>query len=352
MINTLRNQGISCNSYRASRADFSTDRWTVDHDGSVQTQGELGADKPSITFANGETHYFREGDRERLFLHSVEVKSRILPANDNSLAEIEVALAVLRSFPTLVNWTCGFHVHIGQGLNGFDLRTLKNILTLGCVAQKQINELHSADRINRDYCQLPTMAFEPEDRTPDAMVEHIDRIPTVRAFIDFVHIERPDRATLIANPAKERFHAYNFMNLGPYAPYQTIEFRQADGTLDGPAARRWVLFVCALVLQAQLRPCAFTNAMWDVQNDPDLAVLDLLEALGMSDLATLYQGHTYNHDDVVVQDPHEGWRERIDGLGGRTVPAPNVAGSSGQMQPTRWDEAAGIWVVGEESSPW
>ena len=310
MVNMLRNAGISCNDYHCQPEDFDQNSWNVKTDGSVAERGELCDDQASITFANGQTHTFQPGERETLFLASVEVTSRVLPFDEASLDEMDRALAVLREFPTLVNYTCGFHVHVGQGAHGFDLRTLKNIFTLGCAAQKQINELHSKDRINKVYCQMPTMAFEPEERTLDAMVDRIDGLPTVQALIDFVHTTRPDREQVVINPVQEPYRAYNFMNLGAHMPKQTIEFRQADGTLDGAAARRWVMFVCALVMRAQVRqPSPFADAIMDVQSDPDLGVLELFEPLGMPQLRPLYRDHVANHDDVVLEDPYEGWRD-------------------------------------------
>ena len=184
MVDAFRFAGLPTNDYDLRPQHVDASKWVVESDGSVHGDGEKDAVGDELVFFDGQRVKLTKENFKMLFFAPVEVKSRILPATPESLAEIEAVLRVIAQFPTIVNYTAGFHVHVGQGARGFDLRTLKNLLELGCIGQRQINELHAEDRLSNMYCELPVPTiFEPEDRKQQRMLDIIEGFETVEDLI-------------------------------------------------------------------------------------------------------------------------------------------------------------------------
>ena len=228
IVEAFREAGLACNDFRVSRESFNCDQWEVASDGTVAERGEL--EKSHLYFANGKTIELTPQVWAKLFLTSVEVKSRILPAGQASLDEIMKAVDVILQFDTLVNYTAGLHIHVGAGrlpeAGGFDLRTLKNLMEFVTVAP--LHELHSRDRLNNEFCQLPVWSFSRKERSPAAIVRRFETFTKVRDLITFVHTERWDRqlvakGLLLKQGAVINNHrAYNLLNLEHGMAKQTV----------------------------------------------------------------------------------------------------------------------------------
>ena len=298
LVTAIRNAGIPCNDYQGAQ-DFQS--WTVEDDGSISERGEL--NQALVTFSGGQQVVMTPQLREKWFLVSVEITSRILPASPDSMREIEALLTVLRREPTLVNETTGLHVHVGQGNSGFDLRTLKNLLFFGTMFEGHVANLHPIERLNNPgACLQPRMTFDPKERHPQAIFARLESFQSVADLVRWWHTERRDRANWRRDDAMlDGHHAYNVLNLAPGMPKQTIEFRAAAGTLDPGAVVRWVMFVLNIVRIAQERGHPFVNA-YNRLEDPNHGILDVMRDLNLGMISGLYEGHTFAHTEPI-RDP-------------------------------------------------
>lgn len=105
MIQVLTDHGILTNKW--GRAEDFT-KWTVEHDGTVA----------------------REEDGVQDWC-AIELKIPAFFFNPWALDQVEKALYVVnRRFTTVVNDSCGLHVHVGNCYEGYPLRTLKNFAML------------------------------------------------------------------------------------------------------------------------------------------------------------------------------------------------------------------------------
>lgn len=242
---------------------------------------------------------------------SVELKSRIFSVHqDNWMEEITHVLNLLHSklnsgkdgssIRLVTNNTCGLHVHVGRQATAnspgrFTVETLKKLLQLTTGFERQIDQLHTTNRIKHEntyfppYCQPPSLLFlQPAHNNP---LLQKTRTGTPKDWCKAIetHIHRLQDLPLIT--ANKKYLAYNLANATPSArawtpTYEkarkwTVEFRQHRGTLDPDELFAWLGFVLPLVNHAATTPA---RHIWDLLfarvDDPAFATSDLLAAIG------------------------------------------------------------------------
>ncbi|MCJ1322041.1 hypothetical protein MMC15_007386 [Xylographa vitiligo] len=277
-------------------------RWTVSLDDSViPRDNELRSMKPQ--WANGQVTSLTAEGRAALCYASVEVFSRVLPYNIDSLREVGIVVTTIAAeFPVYVNESCALHVHVGNMNFGFPIQTVKNFATLVTCFENQFNQIHPLHRLDYAYCLPETLAFRPRERDMWRMAEIIDQLDTPGKIIRQFGSKRNDR--------DEVYHwwCYNYNNL--VLAKRTIEFRQHAGTLDLPAVSRWINLACTLTAIAHNSE---SEAFWDLilqfidhERDRNYNIFLLLRSLHLPLLADAYIGHCYEHPaDFKPQDPFD-----------------------------------------------
>ncbi|KAI7353981.1 hypothetical protein KC320_g3741 [Hortaea werneckii] len=146
--------------------------WIVTEDDSIRTK---------------EATAYLEDRQGHVQFYKIEVVSRVLsaemnrdstesrdqPEHTHSMAfseEISAVLAIINSmsgmafkgipgrFYPFVNGSCGLHVHVGNQKDGFPLQTVKSLLTVFALCERQIDMLHSIQRIGGS--DLPTQSVQ------------------------------------------------------------------------------------------------------------------------------------------------------------------------------------------------
>lgn len=287
IINSLREVGFGVN----DQDELDTTRWTVASDGSVHATEE---ERESRTkrFANGQQRSFTGEECGRLIYCPVEVKSRVLPFNANSLLAVERAVqTIVKKHLVYVNESCGLHVHVGNQALGFPIQTVKNFATLVTCFQKQFNQFHPEHRLQSDFCLLETTAFEPRDRDPSRMAVIIDKIETLEDIINRFGKHRDEPEVINHN------WCYNFNNLIFREDRRTIEFRQHQGTLDSAAILRWIQFAC---ISVSIAHSISKEELWRLileaaESHPEWDIFMLLHKLDQPELAASYRSHCVKH---------------------------------------------------------
>ncbi|USW52117.1 Putative amidoligase enzyme [Septoria linicola] len=238
------------------------------------------------------------------------------------------------------NQTCGLHVHIGNG--GPDRRlplpTVKNIMNLYFANEKAIDNMHSSTRITGSTL-LTNPEFEPYPASPhQQMIDGTMNIPLSAHYMHMAHLNREDPQKYLEhisknsrdeNPAlfpncsfpgdaqleadaksmniaawnrvianaetianlrvvhgeRKKYSALNIdhMRLPDSAEgaKQTIEFRQAAGTLDAETALAWVDVLVRLVNYAHGKTVEdVIEECEKIWNDERHSTLDFLATLG------------------------------------------------------------------------
>lgn len=164
----------------SNRRESDYEKWQVASDQTV---------KPS-----DESKHFPE---EGYAFYSIEVKSRILhlesitkkPGCNHPLTYSEELKAVLNKlgerfgglggeYYLYVNYTCGFHVHIGNEKKSFPLPTVKKVFSIFLACERQIDKLHARHRINGFETSLP-FAF------PENLLHEVDNLKSSESIFHF-----------------------------------------------------------------------------------------------------------------------------------------------------------------------
>ncbi|MCJ1414393.1 hypothetical protein MMC32_000719 [Xylographa parallela] len=277
-------------------------RWTVSLDDSVApSDDDLRSMNPQ--WANGQVSCLTAEGRAAMCYASVEVFSRVLPYNIDSLREVGIVVnTIAAEFPVFVNESCALHVHVGNMDCGFPIQTVKNFATLVTCFENQFNQIHPLNRLDHPYCLPETLAFRPRERHIWRMAEIIDQLNTPERMIRQFGAKRNDR--------DEVYHwwCYNYNNL--VLAKRTIEFRQHAGTLDLSAVFRWINLACTLTAIAHNSE---SEAFWDLilqfvdhERDRNYNIFMLLRSLHLPLLADAYVGRCYEHPaNFKPQDPFE-----------------------------------------------
>jgi hypothetical protein len=156
------------------------------------------------------------------YARGIEVVSPILSGPDGLIA-IATVMDALSDFGCTVTRACGLHVHVGVGTPQADF--FKNLFKLYSKNEAVIDGfMPPSRRANANtYC-----------RSVIKNEAHID------AAAGLGGLQR-----LLGH---DRYHKLNLMS---YARYQTVEFRQHSGTLEGAKAVNWTRFCLRMVKAAQ-----------------------------------------------------------------------------------------------------
>ena len=290
ILDRLQQLGVPVHDWGVDgKKDYS--RWTVSLDDSVlPTNDDMQSMNPQ--WANGQVTSLSLEGRAAMCYASVEIFSRVLPYNMESLREVGIVVNTVASeFPVLVNDLCALHVHVGNMDSGFPVQTVKNFATLVTCFETLFNQIHPIHRLDHAYCLQETLAFRPRERNMWRIAEIIDQLTTPEKIIKRFGTKRSDR--------DEYYHwwCYNYNNLT--LSKRTIEFRQHAGTLDPAAVFRWINLACSLTATAYNLE---TGVFWDLilgfidhEHDTNYSVLTLLQSLQFPLLADAYRGRLYEH---------------------------------------------------------
>ncbi|MCJ1462932.1 hypothetical protein MMC07_001536 [Pseudocyphellaria aurata] len=264
MVQTLNQNGFPANHIRPSGHS----KWTVDDDMTIAPD---------------------DYDRENWC--AVEVKSPALYHSGRALEHVKRVVEFLVSkFDLSVNETCGLHVHVGNEHKGFAMGTLKTFASLFTVFEHQLESLHDIDRLENMYAK-PVRRVFPNDATPREKLSMIGQLETVDALVRQFHTVQVDEwgdPLDVIDAVPDRDMAFNFSNLQPREPYQTIEFRQHEGTLDSDAINHWIQLACSLVERSRTGQVHLGDLIQSHMDDANYTVVDFLKDLALPDLAEFY----------------------------------------------------------------
>ncbi|RYP36174.1 hypothetical protein DL767_003506 [Monosporascus sp. MG133] len=213
------------------------------------------------------------------------------------------------------NNTCGLHVHVGRGTQGFPLKALQklgSLLFLG--GEEVIDQLHPPNRINDIYFEslrsssrlvLMTPIFEASfsEIEPDGWLEHccLDIFPglddRVKLWVSLLWKARTvDEFCFLLSDDLNYQLAYSFKGLeftpmSGFETRKTIEFRQAEGDLtDQRFVLGWIDIVSRLTAWAvDIEEHDFETVVKEVvgsvlaREDAGIMVQKLLRSIGVSD---------------------------------------------------------------------
>ncbi|KAK0940001.1 hypothetical protein LTR29_008470 [Friedmanniomyces endolithicus] len=340
-------------------------RWDVTHDSSISMNEEEKTD------LHNNIKYFD--------FYSIEIRSRILsadtplqttpsesdPEHTHSIGYYEEINAVLSHlnktfntppagrFTLLTNHSCGMHVHVGNGKEGFPLQTVKNMLAAYYACEPAIDTLHASNRIGgsgipclppgQSYVGISTgcfdfpdpdaynppmsavhakavhkrrrqAAFPDEDRSFHYQVQYpeslFDSNPAVKdAAFQFttkaalVLIENAPNVRALQELQAGQAHActVNLENLQDFQdsdahggydiPKMTIEFRQAASSLDADEVQAWLDVLVSLTHHAHATSDkAFAKLAKATFLSPRFSARNLLTILGCAPRTLAHYG--------------------------------------------------------------
>ena len=262
MIKVLTDHGIPTNKW--GRAEDYT-KWTVEHDGTIALEEDGVQDWCAI-----------------------ELKTPAFFYHPWALDQVKRVLDVVKkNFTTVVNDSCGLHVHVGNCHKGYPLRTLKNFAMLITSFERQFSSLHPFDRINNHFVRPVSESFPPSSVRDKLVV--IESCHTIEQLIQNFNYDN------------NKWTAYSFLTL-LNSSLRTVEFRQHSGTLDIEAITHWAKLSISLInLAHSASHSGFYNlikshALDDVDNNYN--IINLLNDLKLPDLADYYSKPPrviYNH---------------------------------------------------------
>ncbi|KFY15123.1 hypothetical protein V492_02225 [Pseudogymnoascus sp. VKM F-4246] len=228
----------------------------------------------------------------------VELNSPVLLVERASFRSIRLAVDALVSKHRLfITDTCGFHVHVGRGKEGFPLPALKNIAAFLWVFEPQLGTLHPKDRHLNGYGSPMRERGNIKRLLPDVRqgVREIYAASTARKLVHLIHwtdqYERLENDEVFV-----RNMAYNFVNIVHKQGKKTIEFRQAASTTDSLDVKMWAEICTGIVAACAEKPVPewkeflLDAAAKEERKAPDvMKIAELLRMIGLSDQATWAQ---------------------------------------------------------------
>ncbi|KAK1029611.1 hypothetical protein LTS16_019560 [Friedmanniomyces endolithicus] len=310
--------------------------------------------------------------------YSIEIRSRILsadtplqttpsesdPEHTHSIGYYEEVNAVLshlhktfntpptNRFTLLTNRSCGMHVHVGNGKEGFPLQTVKNMLATYYACEPAIDTLHASNRVGgsgipclppgQSYVDISAGCFDFSD--PDAYnppmsavhaqavygrrrnaaltdrersmhyqvqypESHFDSNPAVKdAAFQFttkaalVLIENAPNVRALQDLQAGHAHGctVNLENLRDFRdfdahdeyriPKMTVEFRQAASSLNSDEVQAWIDVLLNLTRHAHATPDKAFAKLATTFLSPRFSVRNLLTTLGCTPRTLAHYG--------------------------------------------------------------
>jgi hypothetical protein len=217
----------------------------------------------------------------------MEVKSPALLFCSESLKAVEHICVLLTSkYCINLNESIGLHVHVGNEQHGYTFENVRKLMAFFWAFEPQLDSLHSP--LRQDTYYASSMRSKSQ-YVHDLETDH-DKRPTpsegASYFLNFQgqdasyyeDFEEQSRITEIIRWQRSlggvRKSAYNFFNLlsntwsTATGSKQTIEFRQHQGSLNGPEVRAWIETVVGLINFVQdVHPTSFANLLSVLENE-------------------------------------------------------------------------------------
>jgi hypothetical protein len=207
-------------------------------------------------------------------------------------AVLLVCRVLTSSFRTNVNESCGLHVHVGNGNDGFDLHTIRNLMAFLWCFEPVIDKLHPSFRLNNMWCKSIRTSSNLAQRVKSFNDTNVD---ILKRIFEETHIDE-----LFAQMSENDSYgkdAYNTRNLREARFFKhkvTLEFRQHEGTLDGPRTIAWVQTVVGILEFAadcdRFCMAAFLMEHAEIEDRGGklYEIEELLRDIGLEESATFY----------------------------------------------------------------
>jgi len=159
---------------------------------------------------------------------------------DAGFREIDVLCGVLAQRNVRINTSCGLHVHIGaQRPRPLDLAALKRLALLYVENESYLDAVQPPSRRGNSstYCQGVATV------NPDM----IARCTDLNQLLTVLYYKRMPHRTERFGSGHGDARRYTKINMVPFLPKGTIEFRQHAGTVSAEKIRNWVLLCQAMI---------------------------------------------------------------------------------------------------------
>ncbi|TGO23784.1 hypothetical protein BPAE_0122g00400 [Botrytis paeoniae] len=224
--------------------------WEVTRDGSIQP--------PKLPHRRNKKAY---ADWQAYTYYPIEIRTPAYYYSEDALRDIADFCKIMRkNYLVTVNESCGLHVHIGYGTQGFTLPHLRRLGAMIQAFEPQFDSIHPEHRIDsrNDHC----VSFRGNTYFQWKYQQDHGRSPRVLETIaTLLACESRDAfRTCVASEGAAGAHsfvghktAWNFDRMGTETrPHDkvlpdTVEFRGHEASLDAEVAGNWVRVLVGLV---------------------------------------------------------------------------------------------------------
>ena len=228
---------------------------------------------------------------------AIEVNSPPLIYCEDALNAVFLACKTLTSsFRYNVNKTCGLHVHVGNGTDNFSQETTKNLMAFLFCFEPVMDKLHPTHRHNGNYCRSirKSSVYGDMYRHENSVVSILIKIWNEKNTHNLLRC----MSDILSANFKEAYYTGNMRRnlwLGKlHDTKATLEFRQHEGTLDGPRTVSWVQTVVGLCEFADdcdrffLAAFLMEHAELEDLGGKVYEIVDLLRDIGLGEPAEFY----------------------------------------------------------------
>lgn len=171
----------------------------------------------------------------------------------------KICEALTNNFRVNVNRSCGLHIHVGDGLDGFNHSTIKSLVACLWSFEQQLSLIHPLHRLQNEWspgidgqCALSREAERDGKTSRSACLDIIFGTKSTNDLLDLI------------GSTNYAFGAYNFAYLR--TPYEqptkrTVEFRYHEGTLDPRRVLNWLVVCQGLVKWAMYTPSEYVKQL-------------------------------------------------------------------------------------------
>ncbi|KAI9642370.1 hypothetical protein NHQ30_009174 [Ciborinia camelliae] len=204
-------------------------------------------------------------DRSNYYWWPIEIQSPAYIYNEENKQKVRKVLQLIdKTYRTKCDLSADTHIHIGNGLNGFDVSTIRKLMAFVWTFERQLATIHPPHYMTEKafsqplttHSMLATMGKRYRDRivlegTEEELKDHdtnfvIDRIMEIDTIDEIV--------TMLSSPLLNQNRLtkrliYSICNLetGREKVKKTIEFRQHKSTLDDEEVYHWIT-VCRFIV--------------------------------------------------------------------------------------------------------
>ncbi|KAH7403500.1 putative amidoligase enzyme-domain-containing protein [Cadophora sp. MPI-SDFR-AT-0126] len=234
----------------------------------------------------------------------IEVASPPFNFCKEALNEVTLVCETLPSQYRLIsNTSCSTHVHVGNGIRGFTVPHLRNLMAILWTFESQLDTLHPQHRVgptryNGSLRAHSYLGLQLQARGMNAR-DGLRRIFDTQEINEIVHM-----LSLPSTPSKMLcnnmgYSISNLMEKGTSDSYEnfveaektkkTVEFRHHEGTFDAEAVTQWIRLCVRLVeFAGEVRPDELRSWL-EEHIDTDYNVIQILEATKQPLAACFYR---------------------------------------------------------------